>query len=71
MEGNIGSPLDRRGSLYFSPSSLDVLDSAKEQPAKLPSPEKRLKPVVNISRHRNISETQYADTEVSLLIETH
>ncbi|CAH1104786.1 unnamed protein product [Psylliodes chrysocephalus] len=67
MEGNIGSPLDRRGSLYFSPSSLDVLDSAKEQPAKLPSPEKRLKPVVNISRHRNISETQYADTEVDEL----
>lgn len=74
MESN--ASLERRGSLFFSPSMLDAVDHAVNKEARSPSPEhatkgipterpKRELPTISISRHRNQSETQYADTEVS------
>lgn len=69
--------LERRGSLFFSPSMLDTVDhSVNKEILRSPSPEnspklfptekpKRDLPTISISRHRHQSEAQYADTEVN------
>lgn len=74
MESN--ASLERRGSMFFSPTTLDALDHAHyHEHLRSPSPEEAKKeiklekpkkdiPVISINRHKSNSETQYADTEV-------
>lgn len=77
MESN--ASLERRGSMYFSPTALDAVDHAHiHEHVRSPSPEeariskhdikpnkpKKDIPVININRHKSNSEAQYADTEV-------
>nr|XP_023025645.1 probable phosphorylase b kinase regulatory subunit alpha [Leptinotarsa decemlineata] len=79
MESN--ESLERRGSMFFSASSIDKVDNPFIHRDKLrtPSPERKKSsvespresrkelPNISITRHRNISETQYAETEVEEL----
>ncbi|XP_074037667.1 probable phosphorylase b kinase regulatory subunit alpha isoform X1 [Leptinotarsa decemlineata] len=79
MESN--ESLERRGSMFFSASSIDKVDNPFMHRDKLrtPSPERKKSsvesprelrkelPNISITRHRNISETQYAETEVEEL----
>ncbi|KAL3267411.1 hypothetical protein HHI36_011540 [Cryptolaemus montrouzieri] len=68
MESN--SVLERRTSMYFSPSS-DTVDSAcspsSSDKVEIKSQPKTPVPVINIGRYKANSETQYADTEVDEL----
>ncbi|CAH1964743.1 unnamed protein product [Acanthoscelides obtectus] len=64
--------LERRGSMFFTSNQLDVVDHSKDM--RSPSPEepnrefrKRETPAVTISKYRQQSDSQYADTEVEEL----
>lgn len=68
MESN--ASLERRGSLFFSSSLLDAVDSAGfSKDLRSPSPEHKsfAERKREVPRVRTQSETQYADTEVSHL----
>ncbi|KAG5886712.1 hypothetical protein JTB14_015776 [Gonioctena quinquepunctata] len=72
--------LERRGSMFFG-HSFDKVDNASSSRDAFPTPSPERKksaieppkelrrelPNISISRHRNMSETQYADTEVDEL----
>lgn len=63
--------LERRSSAFFS-LNADVVDSSSPQvsPEKQPSKVscKTAVPVINVTRYKTTSETEYADTEVSKMV---
>jgi phosphorylase kinase alpha/beta subunit len=75
MEGN--ATIERRGSMFITNWQDAVDHSAPQEHLRSPSPEvpkadqskppKKLVPSASITRHKNNSEAQYADTEVDEL----